>query len=312
MKKAVSFILAAFMALSPAALSASAETAQVTVYSASARAESGWVIKNDKKYYYKSGKPVTGVVTINGKTYWFSKKGVMKTGWRTLSSGKKMFFRSNGEMATGWQSIGKYKYYFSQKGIMQTGYIIIDNTVYGFKKDGTYDKMPRNEIIVINGKTYGTDSTGTLASGFTCIDDDYYYFGKQGYAVSKEIEKDGYIYKVNEHGLVSREKTYVDYSKVNVKIPSFVNDKINVYDLKIKNSQSGGKVTITGWIKPLANKDYHATIKIELYDQDNSYIDTITLASSADIKFGDPYKINLQESVSNAVYLIRFTDINVY
>ncbi len=312
MKKAVSFILAASMALSSAALVTSAETAEVTVSCASARAESGWVTKSGKKYYYESGKPVTGVKTIDGKTYWFSKKGVMKTGWRTLSSGKKMFFRSNGEMATGWQSIGKDKYYFSKKGIMQTGCIIIEKSVYRFNDDGTYETMPRNEVIVINGKTYGTDSSGKLASGFTCIDDDYYYFGKQGYAVSKEVEKDGYIYIVDENGLVSIEKKAVDYSKVNVKVPSFVNDKINVYDLKLKNDKDGGRVTITGWIKPLANANYYATIKIELYDQNNSYIKSVYIANRSKIVFGDPYKIDLEEFVTDAVYSIKFASVDVY
>lgn len=236
----------------------------------------------------------------------------MKTGWRTLSSGKKMYFRSSGEMATGWQTIGKDKYYFSKKGIMQTGCIIIEKSVYRFNDDGTYETMPRNEVIVINGKTYGTDSSGRLASGFTCIDDDYYYFGKQGYAVSKEVEKDGYIYIVDENGLVSIEKKAVDYSKVNVKVPSFVNSKINVYDLKLKNDKDGGRVTITGWIKPLANANYYATIKIELYDQNNSYIKSVYIANRSKIVFGDPYKIDLEEFVTDAVYSIKFASVDVY
>ena len=75
--------------------------------------------KYGKKYYYtKKGIIQTGLKTVKGKTYYFTAKGSAKTGWFTYK-GKQYYFGANGIAVTGIREIGGKTYQFSKKGILQ-------------------------------------------------------------------------------------------------------------------------------------------------------------------------------------------------
>ena len=93
----------------------------------------GWIKENNKWYYYKDGKKVTGwqKLTWSGGTDWFyfDSNGVMLTGWQKLkwSKGESWFYfdPKSGAMMTGllylkWKD--RYDWYlFDENGAMQTG-----------------------------------------------------------------------------------------------------------------------------------------------------------------------------------------------
>lgn len=61
----------------------------------------GWQTINGKRYYYnKKGIRVTGLKKIGGYQYYFSKKGVMQTGLRTIGKKKYYFDKNIGYMMT--------------------------------------------------------------------------------------------------------------------------------------------------------------------------------------------------------------------
>lgn len=75
--------------------------------------------KYGKKYYYtKKGIIQTGLKTVKGKTYYFKTKGPAKIGWFTYK-GKQYYFGANGVAVTGIRKIGGKTYQFSKKGILQ-------------------------------------------------------------------------------------------------------------------------------------------------------------------------------------------------
>lgn len=75
------------------------------------------------KYYYFD--ETTGIaatkqmLNIDGKNYYFGKKGARATGWVKIS-GSKYYFNKYGAMVTGWKKIsGKYYYFSKSTGKMQ-------------------------------------------------------------------------------------------------------------------------------------------------------------------------------------------------
>lgn len=75
------------------------------------------------KYYYfdeTTGIAATKkILNIDGKNYYFGKKGARATGWVKIS-GSKYYFNKNGVMTTGWKQIsGKYYYFSKSTGKMQ-------------------------------------------------------------------------------------------------------------------------------------------------------------------------------------------------
>ncbi len=99
-----------------------------------------WISSDGKKYRAGSdGALLTGWNTINAKTYYFSKKGVMQknkektyknkkgwlgddgvfvtNSWVQIKSNWKYISKSSG-FVTGWNTIGGYKYYFTKDGYL--------------------------------------------------------------------------------------------------------------------------------------------------------------------------------------------------
>ncbi len=156
--------------------------AAVSVMSLSANCFAAEWKETDKgmTYINDSGKAVTGMQKIDGETYYFSSKGIMKKGWLSTKSGKKYYFSSDGTMHTGWlKTKSGDKYYFSKKGIMSVGSVKISKNYYFFDEDGV------------------------MLTGWQEVNGTEYYYGKDGKrVVNKTVTIDGKKYKFDKNGKV--------------------------------------------------------------------------------------------------------------
>ena len=123
-------------------------------------ANAGWKHKGSKIYYYFTeedseigtvGKKATGLQTIGQKTYYFSKKGVLQTGWVSTPDGYRYFspegtIGARGAMCTGLKTIGKYKYYFDQQGVVVTGLKKVKKDYYFFSTSTKLGTRGRSQL----------------------------------------------------------------------------------------------------------------------------------------------------------------------
>ena len=169
-------------------------------------ANSGWVSKDGKKYYYDptthalrkgwlqlgnsryyldptTGEMRTGVVRVGGKGYLLAPSGAMRTGW-AKKGGTWYLAGPSGALRAGWAKDGGTWYYLDpQTFAMRTGWAKDGGTWYymdpsgamrtGWLKDGgTWYYMDpsgamRTGVVKISGKTYVLDSSGALRTN--CI-----------------------------------------------------------------------------------------------------------------------------------------------
>lgn len=146
-------------------------------------------IKNDTYYFNKKGQMLTGLKKISKKYYYFNKKGVMQTSFQTINK-KKYYFNSKGVMQTGWKTIKKKTYYFSESGVMQTGLKKIDSKTYYFNKKG----IMQTDFQTVNKKKYYFNSKGVMVKGLKKINKKYYYFNKSGIMQTGFLELNGVTY----------------------------------------------------------------------------------------------------------------------
>ena len=157
--------------------------------------DDGFVVLDNKTYYYEEGYPVKGFKEIDGKTYffsrvdgsmrtgifsidyvmyWFDDNGVMQTGWYE-EDGKKYYFDEDGKRASGFRTIGENTYFFSRvDGSMRTGIFSIDYITYWFDDNGVMQTGWYEE----DGKKYYFNEDGKRASGFRTIGEDTYFFSR--------------------------------------------------------------------------------------------------------------------------------------
>lgn len=77
----------------------------------------GFVSKNGEKYYYSSGKLVTGWQVVDGSKYYFDNDHSMHTGWLNVAGGAQYFFLTDGTMAKDVTlKIGGISYVFGKSG----------------------------------------------------------------------------------------------------------------------------------------------------------------------------------------------------
>ncbi|MCR5655955.1 MAG: family 43 glycosylhydrolase [Butyrivibrio sp.] len=93
--------------------------------------------KNKGGYQFKAdnGEVVKGLVSYNGKTYFFNKKGISKKGFHKVN-GKKIYTNAKGKLVTGFKKIDGNKYYFDKDGYMATGKVKLGSKIYNFGKNG--------------------------------------------------------------------------------------------------------------------------------------------------------------------------------
>ena len=173
---------------------------------------SGRMLKNEKidSYYYgDDGKEVTGFVTIDNVTYYFSPKQITRTGAERINGN--YYYFSAGRLEKGWYTIKTYTCYSNEDGICAYGFTMIDGNLYYFIEDG-YEKSTlkknqlwskknndniteyyysdENGIVQTNywrGLSY-FDENGKRVKGWKVIDGNTYYFGNDGPAVTGQID----------------------------------------------------------------------------------------------------------------------------
>lgn len=113
LKKAVFVVLCAVLFLGMPATAEASQTADGATDQQ--LPTTGWQTVNGKRYYYdKKGVKVTGLKKIDGAKYYFNKKGVMQTGLKKVKGKTYLFHPSYGYMVT----IARYKnYLIDYKGV---------------------------------------------------------------------------------------------------------------------------------------------------------------------------------------------------
>ena len=164
------------------------EVAAKTVKAGWVEQQSGLKYRNNKGVFAKSKWE-----KIAGKWFYFDKKGVVVTNWKTLK-GKTYFLRRTGKagvqgrMLTGWQTIDGQTYRFDSSGAMQTGWLKLNNKWYYFKPSGKVGAKGRllTGWQTIGGKKYflkrtgGHGSKGRMLTGKHTIDGEKYSFNSSG------------------------------------------------------------------------------------------------------------------------------------
>jgi uncharacterized protein YkwD len=160
-------------------------------------AEAKWVNVNGKyryttnssgtKYYKNTWKK------INGKYYYFNKKGYRKTGWLTYN-GKKYYLNKKGVRVTGFQTIKGKQYYFNSKGVMITGWIKYQSNYYYLNSSG----VVQTGLLQIGDYVYYFDSTGRRVSDVhITLGNMVYYFATNGTLQYNGTEEENAVKYVN-------------------------------------------------------------------------------------------------------------------
>ena len=135
-------------------------------YNENGTKQKGWLTLKKGTYYFlpKTGIMATGVRQIAGKTYVFSKKGILlkayeRAGFRTTASGKLCYSYGDGtgRLKRQWFTINGKTYYFNKKGHALTGWQKIDGKIYYFNPK-SFQMKPGDHVIVetARGVEYGT------------------------------------------------------------------------------------------------------------------------------------------------------------
>ncbi|MDY3250415.1 MAG: N-acetylmuramoyl-L-alanine amidase [Candidatus Choladocola sp.] len=261
-------LLAAIMILGLFGSVQAISAAEDTVAEAAPAVKTGWQKSGKYWFYYSSkGKMYTGWRTINGKLYYLRKK--------EDESGPK------GSRVTGLYQIGDKTYYFSGKGVLLTGWQTINNSSYYFAtegKAGTIGAMYTG-LRVIDGGRYFFKSDGQMVTGWYKYKKCSYFFCRVGKAGVKGKAYTGWRtiggkrYYFNSKGVMQtghwiNKKYYVGSDGVMLKscvtpdgyIVNFKGEKQKLANGWIKKSGkyyyyvSGKKVT--GW-KTINGKKYY-------------------------------------------------------
>ena len=147
-------------------------------------------VSNGKTYYLyfqSNGKAVKDAFkTIDGKTYYFSARSVMATGWWNID-GSRYYFGTDGVRHSGWLYLGDKTYWFHQAtGKMRVGEVknAKGDARWFSKNKETYGEMVKGWAQFGKNKfRYYYHQTGIrVMKGYLKVDGKYYYM-KDGYRV---------------------------------------------------------------------------------------------------------------------------------
>ena len=176
----------------------------------------GWALISGKWYYLDSsdGKMyANGKKTIDGKDYCFDRSGAMTIGWYKYSSTVK-------DPETGM--IHKYYtwYYCEESGAVHKEWLRLDGKWYYL--DPVNGNRYENNIYTIDGKNYGFDKNGVMATGWyeytatftnpntgkveTYVEK--YYFDDNGMPYNGWISSNGSWYWTDENGKMCADGVY--------------------------------------------------------------------------------------------------------
>lgn len=161
----------------------------------------GLVTVSGQELYYKNGQLYTGIVEIDGSSYYFVKGVMKKSAWYTSASGAKYYFRKTGVMAAEVRlKIGGSYYYFTSSGKMTVSKRVkIGDYYYYFGTDG---KMVTSKRVKISGSYYYFNASGKMITSKRAkINGYYYYFNSKGKMVtSKRVKINGKYYYFSSNG----------------------------------------------------------------------------------------------------------------
>ncbi len=208
-------------------------------------ANTGWVEKNGKLYYYKttetedgqtSSAKVKGLQKIGSRTFYFDEKGVLQTAWQDFDEGFRYFKKSGapgvrGMMYSGYKAIGNYHYYFDEStGIVKAGLTKVDDKTYFFstsKKFGTRGRATTNKWKAVGSEKYYFGSDGAMVKN-SWVEDTWYVDG-DGKMLKDTVTPDDY--------LVDAEGKKVGTAKVNGWVK--INGRWRYYDASLHKFLAG-------------------------------------------------------------------------
>lgn len=257
--------------------------AALTVLSVSASCFAAEWKETDKgmTYINDSGKAVTGMQEIDGETYYFNSKGIMKKGWLTTKSGKSYYFNSDGTMRTGWLKLKTGKYYFSKKGVMSVGSVKIDKNYYYF------------------------DDEGVMLTGWQDVDGtDYYYCSDGKRAVNKTVTIDGKKVKFDKNGRV---KTGASSSGSKKTDTNTVEERIIPEEITVTNTeftiQKGAKFKLSYSFRPIKTN----CRDVEFYSLNSSVVSVNSKGEIEALKTGTAYLTITSVDNPNANVKLKIT-----
>ena len=157
------------------------------------------------------GRAVSGMKTINAKTYYFSDAkesfGVAMSGFLTLDGGKYYFLENRTLNTTeGFFTNAGNIYYSDKNGRCVTGFKRIGGKLYLFGDDGVMITGKQT----INGDTYLFADSGAAVTGWYDDEDGnrYYYLPESGKLAKDNVTVDGETYYLNESGSLRTGRFY--------------------------------------------------------------------------------------------------------
>ena len=148
-----------------------------------APAKSGWVLENNKWYYYQNGVKKTGWLAYGSDWYYLDGNGAMMTGWLQYGS-TWYYFLSDGKMATGKVTIGNEVHIFDANGVWK-GKDASATVTAGWKQEGGKWYYYKNGAKVtgwldLNGTWYYFKTSGEMVTGWLAYGPVWYYFNGNG------------------------------------------------------------------------------------------------------------------------------------
>ena len=167
----------------------------------------GWKNLNGTWYYLdQGGRMVTHITFIDGKYYYFNYSGALqKNKWILDTYYGWVYVKSDGSLACDeWLQINGKWYYFDFC-TMVNDTIAIDNKIYFFNSNGSWNGKSRG-VTDINGWIYYNGDyhyvkNHKLVSGWQLINNKWYYLDEYDYSMhTGVIEDNGKFYFLDENG----------------------------------------------------------------------------------------------------------------
>ncbi|WP_230397868.1 L,D-transpeptidase family protein [Novisyntrophococcus fermenticellae] len=147
----------------------------------------GLTLVEKKRYIFDDNgvmQGYAGTPIINGKKYWFSEDGSLRTGWLNLGNWKMYFDEETCEARIGLTSVGEKRYIFDNNGVMQVyaGTPVINGKKYWFSEDGS---LRTGWLNLGNWKMYFEEETCEARIGLSYVEGKRYLFDNNGVLIAQ-------------------------------------------------------------------------------------------------------------------------------